>query len=72
MDNRLQDFLCGNQMVTWITDKKSGNQIVTTIQLTDYLKSGNWMFLVTKGPITEFLLYFLEDQLLNFQWGVVV
>ena len=31
--------------------------MVTTIQLTDYKKSDNWMFPVTEGPITECLLY---------------
>ena len=31
--------------------------MVTTIQLIDYFKSGNWKYLVTEGPITESLLY---------------
>ena len=30
------DFLSGNQMVTWIMDKKSSNQMDMTIQLMDY------------------------------------
>ena len=40
---QLQDFLSRNQMVTWIRDKKFGNHMVTTIQLTDYFKSCNRM-----------------------------
>ena len=54
---QIPDFLSGNQIVTWIMDKKSGNWMVITIQLMDYLKSGNWMFPVTGEPITECLLY---------------
>ena len=54
-------FLSGNQMVTWIMNKKIGNEMVTTIQLMDYLKSGNWMFPVTEGPITKCLMYLIFE-----------
>ena len=40
-----------------MSNKKFGDRMVTTIQITDYLKSGNWMFPVTEGPITVYVLY---------------
>ena len=51
--SQLPVFLSGNQMVTWIMGKKSGYVMVTTIQLMDYKKFGDWMFPLTEGLITQ-------------------
>ena len=45
---QLTDFLSGNQMVTWIMDKKSGNQMVMW-------QDGPFTLWTTKSPVTEWV-----------------